>query len=307
MWIEDRVARAPAPFRPAPRSPLACFAPLTPLADRAPGPTGRFTVPAPHGGAFEGDRLVVDAWPAHGARRGTAILVPPWKLRGRGVLSPLVRVVRRAGLEAWLLTPPHHLERSAPGARSGEAFVSPDLAATRRAIEQLVVELRALAALARTRGPVGVLGLSLGAHAAALAATAEPLDFAALLAPPADLGEVLAATAIGRRYRRLAARAGAPLPPAEELRAQLAPLDPSARTPTARRLLIAVGAHDGIARAAGALRLARAWGVPPLVYPRGHLTLLFACRALRRDLAAFLAAPLAGGPGPPDADPPAPA
>ena len=38
------------------------------------------------------------------------------------------------------------------------------------------------------------------------------------------------------------------------------------------------------------LELARAWGVEPVVYGRRHITLIFACRALRRDLAAFLEA-----------------
>ena len=57
--------------------------------------------------------------------------------------------------------------------------------------------------------------------------------------------------------------------------------------------MIAAGSQDRIALCAGSLRLARAWGVQPRVYSRGHLTLLFACRALRRDLARFLDEPLA--------------
>jgi hypothetical protein len=68
----------------------------------------------------------------------------------------------------------------------------------------------------------------------------------------------------------------------------LAPFRADARRPTADRLFLAAGREDRIALGAGALALARAWGVAPRLYPRGHLTLLFACRALRRDLAAFL-------------------
>jgi hypothetical protein len=41
----------------------------------------------------------------------------------------------------------------------------------------------------------------------------------------------------------------------------------------------------------GARALARAWNLPERSYPRGHLTLLLACRALRRDVAAFLDPP----------------
>jgi hypothetical protein len=56
--------------------------------------------------------------------------------------------------------------------------------------------------------------------------------------------------------------------------------------------MIAAGTHDRIALQAGALRLADAWGVTPLCYAAGHLTLLFLTPALRRDLAAFLAGPV---------------
>ncbi len=119
-----------------------------------------------------------------------------------------------------------------------------------------------------------------------LSALAEHLAFAALLAPP-DLAAVAEGTPIGRRYRLLAERAGAPLPGAAEIRASLAPLDPARRRPTSRRLFVAGGNCDVIAQR-GPEHLARAWGMEARLYPRGHLTLLFACRALRRDLLRFL-------------------
>jgi pimeloyl-ACP methyl ester carboxylesterase len=234
--------------------------------------------------------MTVDACPAAAPRRGTAVLVPPWKVPRLGAVSGYRRLLARAGWDVWTLVPPRHLERSAPGTRSGEGFVTPDVPALRSAFEQLVLELRVLAALARARpGESALVGLSLGALGAALAATApERIDRVALVAPPADLAEVLAGTPIGRRYLRLAARAGEPAPPSERVAAMLAPFRADARRPTADRLFLAAGREDRIALGAGALALARAWGVAPRLYPRGHLTLLFACRALRRDLAAFL-------------------
>ena len=45
---------------------------------------------------------------------------------------------------------------------------------------------------------------------------------------------------------------------------------------------------DRIAGAASALALAERWGATARAYARGHLTLLFACAAVRRDLAAFV-------------------
>ena len=289
MWTEDRHARAAMGFREASGAPLDCFGPLPELR-LAPPREGPWRAPSPR--PAEGDAtMAVHAFAARGARRGTVVLVPPWKVPRLGVVEGYVRLLARAGYDVWTLVPPRHLQRALPGARNGEGFVSPDLVALRGAFEQLVLEIRALAALARGGGgEVGVLGLSLGALGAALAATApEPLDFAALVAPPADLAAVFSETAIGRRYLALARRAGAPPPPPDALSGMLAPFRADGRRPTAARVLVAVGREDRIALGAGALALADAWKATARVYPRGHLTLLFACRALRRDLARFVA------------------
>jgi pimeloyl-ACP methyl ester carboxylesterase len=139
------------------------------------------------------------------------------------------------------------------------------------------------------------VGVSLGALAAALAATGpEGVDRLALLAPPADLAAIFEGTPIGRRYLRLAERAGAPFAAGAALARMLAPFRPDLRPTSARAVFLAVGSEDRIALPAGALALGQAWRVAPRIYPRGHLTLLFGCRALRRDLARFLAAPAPG-------------
>jgi pimeloyl-ACP methyl ester carboxylesterase len=290
MWVEDRRRRPPSPFRPGDGAPLDCFGPLPPLPP--PPSVGPWRAPSPR-------PVAGDAWisavarPALGARRGTAILVPPWKVPSLALVAGWSRLLARAGLDVWTIVPPRHLHRAPAGARSGEGFVSPDLGALGAALAQLVLELRLLAALARARGgETALVGLSLGALGAALAATApERIDRVALVAPPADLAAVLTETAIGRRYAALAKRAGVPLPPREGLGALLAAFRPADRAPTAQRVLVAVGREDRIALPDGALALARTWGAEARVYPRGHLTLLFACRALRRDVERFLGAP----------------
>ncbi len=205
-------------------------------------------------------------------------------------MNGYVELLARAGYDVWLITPPHHLERTAPGLRSGEEFVSLDLCRLRSVFEQLVLELRVCAALAARRGgAVGIVGLSLGALAAALAVTAEDaIGFAALVAPAADLSTIMCETRIGRRYRDLAARAGTPLPEPAQLRGLLGFADPRPRRPRTQRLFLAAGLHDVIAPTRGAVDLARAWGLTPRLYRRGHITLLFGCRALRRDLLRFL-------------------
>jgi predicted alpha/beta hydrolase family esterase len=290
MWTEDRKARAPTAFRAADGA-LDWLAPLPPLPADAPS-DGIWTAPSPR--PFDGDRLVrVHARRARGARRGVVILVPPWKVPSLTSLSGWAKDLAHAGHDVWTIVPPRHLDRTAPGAANGEGFVSTDLTVLRAAFEQLVLELRLLAALARRAGgETAMVGLSLGALAAARAATApEGLDRAVLVAPPADLAAVFTRTAIGRRYVRLAERAGTEVPPAEELARLLAPFCSDDLAPTARRVLVAVAGHDRIALPEGAVALARAWGVEARVYPRGHMTLLFACRAVRRDVTRFLRAP----------------
>jgi hypothetical protein len=285
MWSEDRVARPPDPYRPGPEGPPACFGPLPPPPPGPNGP-GPWRFPASAWGGPAGDQVVVEVEPARGLRRGTAILVPPWKLGWRAPLRGWRGLLAGAGLEVWTLALPHHRGRAAPGARPGEGFVTNDLGRLRAALEETVREIRTLTAAAAPRGPVGLVGLSLGGLCGALAATGpERLAFAALVAPPGDLAALLVQTPVGRRYARLAERGGAPLPPPEALRRQLGPLWPGARPPTAARLLLAAGRHDAVVGSDGLLALAEAWGLAAHRYPRGHLTLLFACRALRRDVA----------------------
>lgn len=287
MWAEDRVARPPDPWRPGPDLPLDAFGPLAP-APAPPAAPARWRFPSAPWGGPPGDEVAVELHRARGPRRGTVLLVPPWKVPGRWLLRGWVRELAAAGLETWLVTPPHHLERAAPGRHRGEEAIGNDLGALGETLARTVRELRALAAAAARRGPAGAVGLSLGALAAAHAATApERLDFAVLVAPPADLFRTWEATPIGARYRRLAERAGAPLPAGPELRARLARLSPAGRRPTAGRLLVAAGRHDAIVPPEGPAELARAWGVAPRLFPRGHLTLLLACRALRREAAAL--------------------
>jgi hypothetical protein len=285
VWSEDRHHHQPEPCRLVAPAPLSCFGPLPPLPEPPPR-SGSWSVRSPRPLSVE-DRVYVHTTPAHRGFLGTALLVPPWKIGNPQLVSGYTRLLAEVGYDVWLVSPPRHLERTPAGVRSGEGFVSLDLARLRDTFEQFVVELRFCAALAARQGKVGLLGLSLGGLAGAFAATApERLEFAALVAP-AHLSLVMTETGIGRRYRRLAALAGSAWPDEEVLAAALAPFDACLRKPTARHLFVAAGLHDRIVPTSGPVALARAWGVVPRLYPRGHISLLFLCRELRHDLARF--------------------
>jgi predicted alpha/beta hydrolase family esterase len=305
VWAEDRRRRRPEPVLLAEPEPLACFGPLPALPPPPPelesvAADGTVAAPARTPGVVwtapsprplrSGDRMSIRITAARGARRSIALLVPPWKIAHARLVAGYTRLLARAGQEVWLVSPPHHLDRTLPGARSGEGFVSLDLRRLRAVFEQLVLELRVLVSLASRRGPVGLLGLSLGGLAGALAATApERLDYAALVAP-ANVSLTMAATKIGLRYRRLAELAGETPFDEAAMEEALTPFDPSRRAPTARRIFLGSGSHDRIAPPDGQAALARTWGVPLHTYERGHMSLLFLCRALRRDLTRFVGA-----------------
>ncbi len=286
MWSEDLRRRKPVPFVAAPVEPLDCFGTLPPLPP--PPGAGRWEAPSPRPAARD-PRMLVVVRPALGPRRGTAVLVPPWKLPRLSLLAGWTAAVAGAGHDVWTLVPPLHLRRTPPGVRSGEAFVTADLPAVRASVEQLVLEVRALLAMARARGErVALVGLSLGALGAALAATTpEAPDRAALIAPPADLHAVMEETRIGRRLLPAPPRGdGAPA----GLAAMLQPFRAEDRPPRAGRTLVAVGSADRIALPGAAAALARTWGADLRTYPRGHLTLLFLCRKVKSDVTEFLGA-----------------
>lgn len=285
MAAEGGRPRAAVAFRPGPAGPLDVGRPLA--APEPPGAPGTWRFPAPAWGGPSGDAVEVRLFAARGARRGTALLVPPWKNAAPALHLSWIRSLAACGLEVWYLVPPLHLGRAPPGVRSGEAYVSPDLPRFGAALAETAREIRALAAAAARRGPVGLLGLSLGGLAAAHALPGTGLAFAALVAPPVDLAALFAGTPIGARYRRLAERAGGPFPAGAVLQAALAPFAPAGRPDEGTRLLVAAGEHDVIVPPEGPARLARAWGLEPRLFRRGHVTLVAACPALRAEVAAL--------------------
>ena len=96
VWTEDRKSRPPAAFRARAPAPLDCFGPLGALPRTAPE-AGIWRGPSPRPADGDGEMAVV-ARPALGTRRGTAILVPPWKVPGLGAISGWAGLAVEAGL-----------------------------------------------------------------------------------------------------------------------------------------------------------------------------------------------------------------
>jgi len=210
-----------------------------------------------------------------------------------GYAGRLAAWCARRGWVGWALALPYHLARRAPGCRHGEHFISPDLGQFVRATRQAVADtLAAVEALRRAGCPkVAVVGGSLGAWIASLAAVCDPgLDAVVLISPVADPVAISERLPFLRQHRRALRKAGLVR---EDLERALVGLRPVALRPAVppERLLVVSGRRDLVVPAEAVEELWRAWGRPARkVYPHGHFSLMLLGRHLFGDIGRFLVA-----------------
>lgn len=141
-----------------------------------------FRSPRPSG--FEFNDTVRGVYYRPKEPKGAMIALPAWKesnLVGQGVLATRLAT---AGIAVLVMPLPYQVDRAAPGVGSGAWTLSADLARTRAAFVQGAADVaRAARWLAEEEGlgaaRVGVMGVSLGGHVAALAYGAYPQHLAA--------------------------------------------------------------------------------------------------------------------------------
>lgn len=236
----------------------------------------RFRFPAPlpcHGAPAHGRLLVVDE------RAAWCIILPGFLtgLFGSGYglfLRAHARAVVGQGLNAALLAPPYHLERTPAGQNSGTALITADLGRFALAIAGWVAETAALAAWLRAEygTAAGLWGCSLGGLCAGLAAVARGDWAYAVLHEP--LGDLAAALWQVPAAADLRAELGAHGLDRAACARMLAPLTPAYLTPRLApgRMLFIIPAWDRIVPAASQAAWWEAWGRPARVdLPTGHL------------------------------------
>ncbi|CAN5377439.1 hypothetical protein BH11ARM2_BH11ARM2_02930 [soil metagenome] len=109
----------------------------------------------------------------------------------------LATELAKQGIAAGVLTLPYHLQRTPPGARSGELAIRPDPAALRITMFQAVEDARRAIDVAQQRpeigqGGVGAFGTSLGAIVTALLYGVEPrVEKAAFLLGGVDIAKII--------------------------------------------------------------------------------------------------------------------
>jgi pimeloyl-ACP methyl ester carboxylesterase len=177
------------------------------------------------------------------------------------------------GLDAALVVLPFHGQRADPTRSGRPEFPGRDPRMANEGFRQVIQEIRQLAGWLRREGhpAVGVIGMSLGGYAAALAATSETeLDFVAPIIPLASLADFALEQGHLAPSPELRAREFALL---ERVYAVASPLARKPRVPS-ERVLVLGGKADRITPLSHAKRLARHFDVPLTTFRGGHLVQL---------------------------------
>jgi pimeloyl-ACP methyl ester carboxylesterase len=218
-----------------------------------------------------------------GAPRPVAILVHGYMM-GRLAIEERIWPVAdldALGLDCAFLVLPFHAARADPRRTGQPEFPGRDPRLSNEGFRQAITELRELTQFLRRRGhpAVGVMGMSLGAYTAALAATVEAeLDFVVPMIPLASLPD------FALEQGRLP---DAPEPRAlehnllERVHRLVSPLD---RTPLvgSERVLVIGAKADRITPLSHARRLANHFKAPLATFGGGHLLQLGRGVALER-------------------------
>ncbi|MFQ3587859.1 MAG: hypothetical protein SNJ74_03250 [Fimbriimonadaceae bacterium] len=228
------------------------------------------------------------------------IILHYWGARDQRFERNLGVGLARRGVGAVLIALPYHLDRTPPGARSGERAIVPDPEALVATMAQAVLDVRRSVDWIQSRpefrpDAIGLAGASLGAIVAATAVGVEPrIDTAAFLLGGADLGGILWHSSRVVRQRESLRRAGWT---EERLRQALEPVEPSRFLADRRpgRSFVIAARNDTVVPPANAERLIRSLGDPTVLWlDTGHYGGFFVLRQVQREIIEFFEAEFSG-------------
>jgi hypothetical protein len=267
------------PGEPPPAAEVVRIQPLAPPSPRSGVSTRRVWMRSPRpSGCPANDTFPVEEWVPKEPAPAAILVLPMWK--GGILLAERVLASHLAerGYLAAILPLPYMMQRSTPGVMSGDYTVSSDLVRTEAALRQGLADVKAAASrlsrLPEVRGGrLGIAGISLGAHVAAVACRDDPRFSAGLFVmaggDPASI--VWAGSRETRRMKEELVARGVTLP---ELRRFFLPMDPAAfPAPPAfpgfaryRGILMVNGTLDTVVPPENARLLRTALGEPEILW-----------------------------------------
>ena len=169
----------------------------------------RFDSPLPT--EYPENNVVPFKWFRNPYQRSSTILLfaPGWGRHDQSFEEGMCARLAHQGIDAGLLTKPFHQERTPPGSRSGEYFISSNLFWTIANFRQFTAEIRLL--LRHMRGyykHVGLIGLSSGGFQAGLASDCEDIDFLFPVMTGSVVGSLTWHGLLTRQIRRALERRG---------------------------------------------------------------------------------------------------
>jgi dienelactone hydrolase len=227
-------------------------------------------------------------------KTGAAVIVLPiWKGRGLDLEFMVGQRLALKGMTAFVMELPYQFSRAPDGRRSGDLTVSSDLERSRDAVVQGVKDARRAARwLVDARGAdgrkLGVTGISLGGHIAALAwAVAPEFDACATVLAGGNVHELFwNESSETKEIKEELEGKGVTLGQLAEL---MKPYDPiTFATPERGRGLLMIGAKDDPVVPIRNVRALRdAFGGPRLiVYPGNHYSVVLSIADILGDLSA---------------------
>ncbi len=196
------------------------------------------------------------------------------------------RIAARFTANGWNVLFPHlpyHYSRTPRGYANGALTITSDLVRNAEALRQSVIELRQLLAWARSNGSprTALMGTSYGGWVASLALGLEPVDFAVLLQPVADVNHATFGSPASTMMSGLLKRNGIT---SKDLSRHAHLSSPAARRPLTPpdRITVIGGTQDRLSPPESLRSLCESWGgTRYLEVEQGH----FGYRAMRCALA----------------------
>lgn len=174
------------------------------------------------------------------------------------------RIAARFNARGWNVLFPHlpyHYSRTPRGYANGALTITSDLVRNAEALRQSVIELRQLLGWARENGSprTALMGTSYGGWVASLTLGLEPVDFALLLQPVADVPHATFGSPASTMMSGLLQKNGIHT---RDLDRHAHLSSPSARRPLtpADRIIVIGGTHDRLSPPSSLRSLCESWG-----------------------------------------------